>query len=145
MKYPHKRGGQDHRKKVVKITGTGGQDGSEYTNLGGDGKFSYYEVFKSMFFSVESEYRMFAFIIASKSATMSNDEMSTGFAEQLLKNSYDTLPADLKNKILPNKTLSVFVYHFHQNDIGEVPELDISGKLTVKDHLKNAGLTQLIQ
>ncbi len=114
-------------------------------NLGGDGKFSYYEVFKSMFFSVKSEYRMFAFIIASKSATMSNDAMSTGFAEQLLKNSYDTLPADLKNKILPNKTLSVFVYHFHQNNIGEVPELDLSRKLTVQDHLKNAGLIQIIQ
>jgi len=28
---PSKRGGQHHRKKVVNITGTGGQDGSEYT------------------------------------------------------------------------------------------------------------------
>src|SRR5690606_4054316 len=30
--YP-KRGGQHHRKKVVSITRTGGQDGSEYTSL----------------------------------------------------------------------------------------------------------------
>src|SRR5690606_22397237 len=28
---PSKRGGQHHRKKVVNIAGTGGQDGSEYT------------------------------------------------------------------------------------------------------------------
>ncbi|WP_339755782.1 hypothetical protein [Algoriphagus aquimarinus] len=113
-------------------------------NLGGDGKFSYYEIFKSMFFKVESEFRMFAFIVASKPATMSNDVMTAGFAEQILKNSFDTLPAELKNKSLPTKVLSILVYHFHQNDIGEVPELDLSGKLTVQDHLKNAGLTPII-
>jgi len=114
-------------------------------NVGGDGKFSYYEIFKSMFFKVESEFRMFAFIVASKPATMSNDVMTAGFAEQILKNSYDTLPEELKNKSLLTKVLSIFVYHFHQNDIGEVPELDLSGKLTVQDHLKNAGLISIIQ
>lgn len=114
-------------------------------NMGGDGKFSYFEIFKSMFFKVESEFRMFAFIVASKPATMSNEVMTAGFVRQLLKNSYDTLPDDLKDKSIPNKVLSIFVYHFHQNDIGEVPELDLSGNLTVEDHLKNAGLTSIIE
>jgi L-rhamnose mutarotase len=114
-------------------------------NLGGDGKFSYYEIFKSMFFDIESEYRMFAFVIASKPATMSNEVMTAGFAEEILKNSYDTLPDELKNKSLPSKVLSIFVYHFHQNDIGETVELDLSGKLSVNDHLKSAGLIQIIQ
>lgn len=114
-------------------------------NVGGDGKFSYYEIFKSMFFKIESEFRMFAFIVASKPATMSNDVMTAGFAEQILKNSYNTLPEELKNKSLPSKVLSIFVYHFHQNDIGEVPELDLSRQLTVQDHLKNAGLLKIIQ
>lgn len=116
-----------------------------FTSLEGDGKFSYFEIFKSMFFKIESEFRMFALIVASKPATMSNEVMSTGFARQLLKNSYDALPNDLKNKRIPNKVLSIFVYHFHQNDIGEVPELDLSEDLTVQDHLENAGLTKIIQ
>src|SRR5699024_4892344 len=37
---PSKRGGQHHRKKVVNIAGTGGQDGSEYTLLGRSSDFS---------------------------------------------------------------------------------------------------------
>jgi len=114
-------------------------------NVGGEGKFSYFEIFKSIFFDIESEYRMFAFIVASKEASMSNEVMSISFAEEILKNSYDSLPEALKDRILTNKTLSIFVYHFHQNDIGEVPELDLSGKLTVQDHLNNARLTRIIQ
>jgi len=114
-------------------------------NFGEDGKFSYYEIFKSLFFNIESEYRMFAFIIASKSATISNEVMTAGFAGQILKNSYNSLPVGLKNITLPNKTLSIIIYHFHQNDIGETVELDLSGKLSVNDHLINAGLIQIIR
>ncbi|MEB2777646.1 hypothetical protein SYJ56_20180 [Algoriphagus sp. D3-2-R+10] len=114
-------------------------------NLGGDGKFSYYEIFKSLFFEVESEFRMFAFIVASKPATMNNDVMTAGFAEAILKNSYDILPKELKNTSLPTKVLSIFVYHFHQNDISSTVQLDLSGKLSVQDHLKNAGLIKIIQ
>lgn len=114
-------------------------------NFDEDRKFTYFETFKSMFFSIESDYRMFAFIIATESATTGNNTMSASFAGQILKNSYDSLPADLKNKSLRSKTLSILVYHFHLNDIGEVPELDLSENLTVQDHLKNAGLTQILQ
>ncbi|MDO7173840.1 hypothetical protein [Mariniflexile sp. AS56] len=114
-------------------------------NLGGDGKFSYYEIFKSLFFETESEFRMFALVIASKEVTLSHVGLSPGGAQDLIKNSHPSLPNDLKNKTLPDKNLTVLVYHFHQNDIGEVPMLDLSRKLTVKDYLKNAGLSNLIK
>jgi len=114
------------------------------TNLGSDGKFSYYETFKSLFFELESEFRMFAFIVGSKNITISNTSLSEGFAEQLIKNSYPSLPEDLKYKTLPNKTLSVLVYHFHQKNIGIVPMLDISGKISALEHVNIAGLTKLI-
>lgn len=114
-------------------------------NLGGDGKFSYFEIFKSIFFEVESEYRMLAFIIATKEASMSKEVMTPGFAQEILANSYDSLPNHLKNRVLDRKTLSIFVYHFHQNDIGQVPELELSGDLTVQDHLESAGLIKIIQ
>ncbi|REG83393.1 hypothetical protein C8N25_11838 [Algoriphagus antarcticus] len=114
-------------------------------SLGGEGKLSYYEIFKSLFFEVESEFRMFALIVASNAAKMSKESMTPGFAEKLIENSYDSLPADLTNKILTNKTLSIFVYHFHQNDVGSTVELDLSGKISAQDHLKNAGLIKIIQ
>jgi len=114
------------------------------TNLGSDGKFSYYETFKSLFFELESEFRMFAFIVGSENITISNTSLSEGFAEQLIKNSYSSLPEDLKYKMLPNKTLSVLVYHFHQKNIGIVPMLDISGKISALEHVNIAGLSKLI-
>lgn len=113
-------------------------------SMGDDGKFSYFEIFKSLFFDMESDYRMFAFIVASNSATMTNHVMTMGFAEEILKNSYDNLPEDLKERSIPNQTLSIFVYHFHQNDIGEVPELDRSGSFSVQNHLKSAGISQIL-
>lgn len=114
-------------------------------NIGGDGKFSYYEIFKSLFFEVESEFRMFAFVVASKNVTISNNSMSAGQAEELLKNSYPSLPEDLKNVSLPNKNFTILIYHFHQNDIGQVPMLNLSGKMNAENYLKNAELSDLLQ
>ena len=113
--------------------------------LGGDGKFSYFEVFKSLFFEMESDFRMLVFIVASDEVTFSNRAMSANFAGDLLINSYETLPEDLKNKPSLHYNLTVLVYHFHQNDIGEVPMLDLTGQLTVKEHLSTAGLSGLIR
>jgi hypothetical protein len=114
-------------------------------SLAGEKKLSYYEIFKSMFFDLESEYRMFALVIASNEVTMSKNGMTPAFAEQLITNSYDRLPADLANKELPNKTLSVFVYHFHVNLNNGTVELDLSGKISAQEYLKNAGLIKFIQ
>jgi hypothetical protein len=108
-------------------------------------KLSYYEIFKSMFFDIEYNYRMFALVIASNATTMSNDGMTPGFATQIIANSYDALPEDLTNKELPNKTLSVFVYHFRLNVNNGTVELDLSGEISAQEYLNNAGLIRIIQ
>lgn len=112
--------------------------------LGSNGKFSYYEIFKSLFFEIASEFRMFAFIVSSKRIDISSVALSAGFAEELLENSYPELPEDLKNRALVPKDLTVLVYHFHQNDIGLVPELELSGNLSAQEHLRMAGLENLM-
>ncbi|GGW36977.1 hypothetical protein GCM10007383_22280 [Arenibacter certesii] len=115
------------------------------THLGSEGKFSYYEIFKSLFFEIESEFRMFVFIVASKNVTFSTEPPSPGDVEFLIQHSYETLPKDLKEKSLPNKNLTVIVYYFHQNDIGQVPELELSGTLSALDHLNLAEINNLIR
>ncbi|WP_149302720.1 hypothetical protein [Pareuzebyella sediminis] len=113
--------------------------------LGGDGQFSYYEIFKSIFFEIASEFRMFVFVVATKGVTLSDETLSASRTDELLRNSYATLPDDLKNKTLSSKDLSVLVYHFHQNDIGQVPMLDLNSAWTAKNHLQNAGLLGIIE
>jgi len=107
--------------------------------------FSYYETFKSMFMDLEFDYRTFAFIVGAKATQMSKNAMTPEFAEQLIRKSYDRLPADLTNIKLDNKTLSIFVYHFHLNLNTGTVQLDLSGKLSTQDYLKNAGLLKIIQ
>jgi len=119
-------------------------DSRWYTSLASNGKFSFFEIFKSIFFEVESEFRLFAVIVASKNVAISEVPITVGDVEELLKNSYPKLPDDLKDKVLHNKNLTVLVYHFHQNDVGEVPMLDLNGKITAEDHLKNAKLIGII-
>jgi hypothetical protein len=70
--------------------------------------------------------------------------MTAPFVGELLENSHPSLPGDLMGIELPKKKLTVLVYHFHQDDIGEVPMLDVSGEITAEDHLKKAGLTAII-
>ena len=88
---------------------------------------------------------MFVLIVASNEVTFSNRGMSANFAGELLANSYETLPEDLKNKSSLNYNLTLLVYHFHQNDVGEVPMLDLAEKMTVREHLNSAGLSGLIR
>ena len=64
--------------------------------------------------------------------------------QDLLTYSYTSLPKDLENFSLPQKTLTVLIYNFYQSDIGEVPMLDITKRLTVKDHLEKSGLIPLL-
>ncbi|MBB6325086.1 hypothetical protein FHS59_000701 [Algoriphagus iocasae] len=127
-------------------------DGSEVPNdkrfiksLGSEDHFSYFEIVKSMFLDIESEYRMFTFIIDSNEADPAGEGLSGTFSEQILLNSYKELPADLKEKVISPKVLTVLVYHFHQNDIGEVPELVLGGNINVQDYLQKAGLASIIQ
>ena len=108
-------------------------------------QLSYYQIFKSMFFDLEYQYRMFALVIAPNAPMMSKDGMTPEFAKAIIANSYDSLPADLTNKELIYKTLSVFVYHFNLNLTNGTVELDLSGKLSAQEYLKNAGLIKIIQ
>jgi hypothetical protein len=64
----------------------------------------------------------------------------------LITSSYSSLPKDLENVVIPDKTLTILVYHFYQSDVGEVPVLDTKAKLTVQDHLVNtsSSLARLI-
>lgn len=113
-------------------------------SMGSENQFSYFEIVKSMFLDIESEYRMFTFIIDSKQAKPSDYSLSAPFSEQILSNSYKELPEDLKALVVAPKTLTVLVYHFHQNDIGEVPELELTENLTIQEYLQHAGLTPII-
>jgi hypothetical protein len=54
----------------------------------------------------------------------------------LLKKSYTVLPNDLRDVRMKDKTLTVLVYHFFQSDIGQVPVLDLSKRLTAFQHLE---------
>lgn len=109
------------------------------------GKFSYYQIFKSIFFEVETEFRMIALVVASKNIRISSMPMTAQMAENLMANSYSELPEDLKNVELTPKNMSVLVYHFHQDDIGKVPKLNLDGEHSVKDYLETAKLGSLIE
>lgn len=100
------------------------------------GSFSLYQVFKSIFFATESDFRIIACVVSAEEARTGSERGSFGFFTNLLENSYSTLPKDLRNMRLKDKTLTVLVYHFFQSDIGQVPVLDLSKRLTAFQHLE---------
>lgn len=103
-----------------------------------DGKLTLYQMFKSIFFETESDFRIIACIVAPREieTDSSNKKASIQAMSGLLQNSYSTIPNDLESVILPDKTLTILVYHFNQSDIGEVPVLASSDKLVVPQHLQ---------
>jgi hypothetical protein len=107
-------------------------------------KFSLYETYKAIFFDVESNFRIFAFVISPSRAEFQRRQSSIGSISERLSNGYSSLPVDLENVVLPQKTLTIFVYNFFQSDIGQVPKLDTNHKLSVETHLKNSGLAGLL-
>ncbi|MFC5193334.1 hypothetical protein ACFPIK_16295 [Algoriphagus aquatilis] len=100
------------------------------------GSFSLYQVFRSIFFATESDFRIIACLVSAAEARTGSEQGSFGFFTRLLENSYSTLPKDLRNMKLKDKTLTILVYHFFQSDIGQVPVLDQSKRLTVNQHLE---------
>ena len=110
----------------------------------GNSSFSFYEVFKSIFFETESSFRMFAFIIAPKQVGLQSSPGTLSEMQELIRYSYPSLPGDVKNLSLINKTLSILVYQFVQSDIGEVPMLEIKNVLPVETHLKKSNLYEII-
>ena len=113
--------------------------------ISNDGSISLYQIFKAIFFATESDYRMISCIIASHEVAVSQKTNSIKEMNNLINHSYSSLPTDLESMELPDKTLTVLVYHFYQSDVGEVPVLDTKQKLTVQQHLINTStLARLI-
>lgn len=97
---------------------------------------SLYNVFKSMFFATESDYRMIACIVSEKEIKTTTKAMSMQDMAAVIKNSYSALPDDLEPVVLKDKTITVLLYHYTQNDVGKVPMLNQNTVLTVYDHLQ---------
>lgn len=110
----------------------------------GNGSFSLYQVFKSIFFETESNFRMLALVISPKQIDISNQPTSLTNMQDLIQYSYPSLPQDIENSVLNSKTLSILAYHFLQSDIGEVPMLETKNTLPVKTHLTNSKLSALL-
>lgn len=122
------------------------EDGKRFLkNFTDDSIFSFYEIYKSIFFEIESDIRLFAFIVDSKSVTVSNETMFASAAQDLLKKSYSSFPEDLIGAKLANKNLTILTYHFHQNKIAGLPQLILNDEITVREHLKNAGIRSIIE
>ena len=113
-------------------------------SVAGNEAFSFYDVFKSIFFETKSDFRMFALVISPRAASIQSRPSSIGAMQELIRYSYPSLPDDLKNYTLPYKTLSAFAYIFSQSDIGQVPMLDVSRRLSMQTHLQKSGLSKII-
>lgn len=113
-------------------------------SVGGNGSFSLYETFKSIFFATESDFRIIGLVISPSAAAVQSNTASVGAMQDLLKYSYPSLPKDLEIFSLPQKTLTVLIYDFHQSNIGKVPMLDVSKRLSARTHLERSGLGELL-
>ncbi len=110
----------------------------------GNESFSFYQVFKSIFFETKSSFRIFAFVVSPGQVSVQSKPTSISGMQDLISNSHPTLPADLENLQFTPKWLSAFVYHFVQSDIGEVPMLKTKNALPVETHLRQSKLEKLI-
>jgi hypothetical protein len=113
-------------------------------SIGGNESLSLYETFKSIFFEVESNFRIIGLIVSPRAATLQKSPSTFGGIEDLLIYSYPKLPGDLKDFSIDKKTLTVLIYNYYQSDIGKVPVLDISKRLSVEDHLRKSGLGEIL-
>lgn len=113
-------------------------------SVGGNGSFSLYQTFKSIFFETESNFRIFALVVSPNNATVQSSASSLAAMNELIQYSYPSLPADLENVVPPTKTLSILVYQYKQSDIGKVPMLELKKPIPVQKHLTNSGLGALL-
>ena len=113
-------------------------------SVSGNGSFSMYQVFKSIFFDTESNFRIFALVVSPGKAAVQSGPSSLSAMTDLIKYSYPSLPADLNDVVLSAKTLSILVYQYKQSDVGEVPVLEIKQPISLQKHLSNSGLGTLL-
>lgn len=107
-------------------------------------KFSLYYFFKTIFFAGQGHFRIIALVISPEQYP--SQQEASGFKDIVaaFEEGYPSLPQDIENFELQDKTLSVFIYHFYQDDIGLVPRLDVSRRLSVADHFRSSRLMQLL-
>ncbi len=109
------------------------------------GNFSLYQIFKVIFFATESDFRIIACIVSPNEVAISTEQFGINEMSHLIDKSYSSLPTDLEDLSLDDKTMTILVYHFYQSDIGEVPIIDTSNKLTVQQHFRQtSSLVSLI-
>ena len=101
-------------------------------SVSGNGSFSLYQTFKSIFFETESNFRIFALIMSPVKATVQSSASSLAAINELIQYSYPSLPRDLEDVVPPSKTLSVLVYQYKQSDVGKVPMLEIKNPSLLK-------------
>lgn len=107
--------------------------------------FNLYDIFSTIFFAQSSHFRMMAFTFCPKETPVLRSPAVFDSMATLLQDSYTTLPQDLEAIALPDKTVTILVYHFYQSDVGEVPLLDVTNRLSVADHLKNSRLNEILR
>ncbi len=107
--------------------------------------FNLYDIFNTIFFAQSSHFRMMAFTFCPKEALVQGSPAVFDSMTALLQDGYTTLPQDLETVALPDKTVTILVYHFYQSDVGEVPVLDVTNRLSVADHLKSSPLNEILK
>lgn len=119
------------------------EDGSPHSGTqrwdltpGNDDDWTLASIFRAMFFRTESEYRMIACIVSAEEIQTTSQAPSLSLINNLIRKSYASLPADLRHIELVDKTLSVLLYHYTQDDIGKVPKLNQNTILTVRNHFQ---------
>ncbi|MBL0109552.1 MAG: hypothetical protein IPP42_01270 [Saprospiraceae bacterium] len=75
----------------------------------------------------------------------SKDLTSISIMQDLIDYSYTSLPKKLEGIVLDKITLSIIVYHYYLNDIGQVPELDTTNRLSVDDHLEQIRIGNIVK
>jgi hypothetical protein len=143
-----KEGGYAISTELEKIEKTGAPslpDAKRWNlTISDNGKLSLYEVFKAIFFLTESDYRIICCIVSPKEITCGKPinikEMAILVSDD---HSYTSFPPELENVVLPDKTLTVLVYHFCQSDVGEVPILQTK-IIKAEDHLKKTSSLSLL-
>lgn len=108
-------------------------------------ELSLYNVFRAMFFKTESDYRLIACIVSKKEVKTQKESSGLGEMNNFLENSYSSLPPDLEEIEMIDKTISILLYHYTQDDVGAVPKLNQNTILTVRDHInKTPSLSSLL-
>lgn len=131
---------------LEKIDRNGMPDQNErWSTTAASTRFNLYDIFSAIFFAQSSHFRIMAFTFCPQETPVMRTAATFDNITMLLQSGYSTLPQDLEERPLAEKTVTVLVYHFYQSDVGEVPLLDVTNHLSVADHLRNSRLNEVLR